>query len=223
MLKRLAAAPATQWVLVRLVSLYARLAYATTRWRVEGFEHVRPHIEGAPVIVAFWHERQALMPMLWVLARRRGGKARVHVLSSRHRDGRFMAAIVQSFGMRNVFGSTRRGGAAGLRHLTDLLAAGDHIAITPDGPRGPRREAAAGVAQIAALTNVPVLPCAAQSSRRICLRTWDRMVVPLPFGRAVIVCEPVIEVPREGWQQVLPMIAAAMTRAAETADRLVTA
>ncbi|MGH7051648.1 MAG: lysophospholipid acyltransferase family protein, partial [Acetobacteraceae bacterium] len=104
----------------------------------------------------------------------------------------------------------------------DLLAAGDHIAITPDGPRGPRREAAAGVAQIASLANVPVLPCAAQSSRRICLRTWDRMVVPLPFGRAVIVCEPVILVPREGWREVLPAIAAAMTRAAETADRLVT-
>lgn len=219
MLKRLVKSPAAQWLLARLVLLYTRFAYATTRWHLEGAEHVRPHIEGKPVIVAFWHERQPLMPMLWMLARREGSKARVHVLISRHRDGRFVSAIMNGFGMENVAGSTSRGGAAGVRNLCALLAAGDHIAITPDGPRGPRRVAAPGVAQIAALAGVRVLPCAAQSSRHFCLSTWDRMVMPLPFGRAVIVCEPTIAVPRDGWREALPAIAAAMTRAAEKADR----
>ena len=78
--------------------------------------------------------------------------------------------------------------------LLNLLAGGDHIAITPDGPRGPRRVAAAGVAQLAALSGVPVLPCAAQTTRRWVLRTWDRMVVPQPFGRGVVVCLPTITV-----------------------------
>lgn len=219
MLKHLARAPATQWVLAWLVFAYTRFAYATLRWRLEGIEHLRPHIAGEPVIVAFWHERQALMPMLWILARRQGAKAKVHVLISRHRDGRFVAAVMQRFGMQNVIGSTTHGGAAGLRNLCSLLAAGDHVAITPDGPRGPRRVAAPGVAQIAAIAGVRVLPCAAQSSRRICLSTWDRMVMPLPFGRAVIVCEPTIAVSRDGWELALPEITAAMTRAAERADR----
>ena len=69
-----------------------------------------------------------------------------------------------------------------------MLEAGDHVVITPDGPRGPRRVAAPGVAQLAALSGMPVLPCAAQTSRRWTLRSWDRMVLPLPFGRGVIVC-----------------------------------
>jgi len=215
MLRSEAALGAVAWI----AGLYARFAYATTRWRIEGGEHIVPHVRGEPVIVAFWHERQAMMPMLWVLARRQGSRARVHVLASRHRDGRFVHAIMRQFKMEGVSGSTSRGGAASLRSLCALLAAGDHIAITPDGPRGPAHRAAPGVAQIAALAQVRVLPCAAQSTRRFLAGSWDRMAVPLPFGRGVIVCQPTIAVPRDGWQATLPEIEAAMTAAAERADR----
>jgi lysophospholipid acyltransferase (LPLAT)-like uncharacterized protein len=101
-----------------------------------------------------------------------------------------------------------------------LLARGEHLVMAPDGPRGPRREAAPGIAQIAALAGVPVLPCAAQTSRRRVLRSWDRMVVPLPFARGVMVCLPPIMVPRDGWETALPAIAAALTAAADRADAL---
>ena len=114
--------------------------------------------------------------------------------SASHRDGRFIGAVVSRFALDVVLGSSSRGGAKGLRVLLNLLAGGDHIAITPDGPRGPRRVAAPGVAQLAALSGAPVLPCAAQTTRRWVLRTWDRMVVPKPFGRGVVVCLPTIAV-----------------------------
>jgi hypothetical protein len=183
-----------------------------------------PHLAGAPVVVAFWHERLPLMPMLWVRARRlakgRNAPARAHVLVSRHRDGQFIGAVVGRFGVNVVLGSSSRGGALGLRVLLNLLAGGDHIAITPDGPRGPRRVAAAGVAQLAALSGAPVLPCAAQTTRNWVLRTWDRMVVPKPFGRGVVVCLPTIAVNRDTWQDAVPVIGAALTAAAEEADRL---
>ena len=87
--------------------------------------------------------------------------------------------MVSRFALDVVLGSSSRGGAKGLRTAAQLLAGGDHIAITPDGPRGPRRVAAPGVAQLAALSGAPVLPCAAQTTRRWVLPTWDRMVVPL--------------------------------------------
>lgn len=219
-LRRLLQAPPVQAGLVRLASLYARFVFATTRWRLHGAEHVAPHIQGEPVIIAFWHDRQAMMPMLWVLARRAGAKPRVHVLVSRHRDGRFNGELLRRLRLEPVYGSTARGGAAGLKGLLALLAAGQYVAITPDGPRGPPHQAAPGVAQLAALAGVRVLPCAAQSSRHFRLHTWDRMVVPLPFGRAVIVCEPAISVSADAWGEALPAISAAMTAAAETADRL---
>jgi lysophospholipid acyltransferase (LPLAT)-like uncharacterized protein len=229
-LKRLAKAEFAQALIAGLIGLYLRLALGTTRWRLHGREHVAPHIAGEPVIIAFWHERQAMMPMLWVIARREGARRegarregarpRAHTLSSRHRDGRLISGAMRWFHLDVVYGSSSRGGAAGLRALAALLAAGDHVAITPDGPRGPWREAAPGVAQLAGLAGVRVLPCAAQSSRRAVLKTWDRFIVPLPFARGVIVCEPTIAVGRDGWKEALPAIAAAMTAAAETADRL---
>ncbi len=222
-MKRLLRHPAVQKLLAQLLGLYLAFALRTTRWRLEGAEHMACHAAGAPVVVAFWHERLPMMPMLWLLARRspegRNSRARAHVLVSRHRDGQFIGAVVSRFALDIVLGSSTRGGSASVRHLLALLAGGDHTAIPPAGPRGPRRSAAPGVAQLAALSGAPVLPCSAQTTRRWILPTWDRMVVPLPFGRGVVVCQPTIAVPRRGWEDTVPAIADALNAAAVQADQ----
>ena len=217
MLKRLARHPRAQAVFAWLVGAYLAFALRTTRWRLEGMEHVAGAIAGTPVIAAFWHENLPLMPQLWVATRRRGATGSMHVLVSQHRDGRFIGTVMRRFGVGVVLGSSSRGGASGLRAMLALLSSAGYVAITPDGPRGPRREAAPGVAQLAALSGVAILPCAAQTTRRIVLKTWDRMVLPLPFGRGTIVCRAPIVVPREDWAALLPVIAAAMTGAVEDA------
>jgi lysophospholipid acyltransferase (LPLAT)-like uncharacterized protein len=160
------------------------------------------------------------MPALWLMARDRRPQNRMHVLVSRHRDGRFIGQILRRFGAEPVHASSSRGGASGVLALLSLLSNGDMVAITPDGPRGPRRQAAPGVAQIAALGGVDVLPCAGQTTHRWVLRSWDRMTLPLPFGRGVLVCAPPIIVPRKDWLFSLPLIAQALTSATEDADRL---
>jgi len=224
MLKLLLRHPALLGLLAALLGRYLAWALRTTRWTLDGAEHVAPYLAGQPVIAAFWHERLPLLPALWRLAREQS-RPRMHVLVSRHRDGRFIAALIGRFGVATVHGSTARngqdrGGAAGLRHLLERLAEGQQVAITPDGPRGPRRTASPGVAQLAALSGVAVLPCAAQTSRRLVLRSWDRMVLPLPFGRGVLVCLQPIGVARENAAAALPGIAAALTAAADRADLL---
>jgi lysophospholipid acyltransferase (LPLAT)-like uncharacterized protein len=223
-MKQLLQHPIVQTAFAQVLGLYLAFALRTTRWSLDGREHMALHAAGAPVIVAFWHERLPMMPMLWLKARRcAGGRDagnRVHVLVSQHRDGRFIGAVVRRFALNIVLGSSTRGGAKSLRLLLSLLAAGDHIAITPDGPRGPRRIAAPGVAQLAALSGARILPCAAQTTRYWVLRTWDRMVVPRPFGRGVVVCLPTIAVARDAWQDALPAVGAALTAAVERADRL---
>jgi lysophospholipid acyltransferase (LPLAT)-like uncharacterized protein len=225
MLKRVLRHPAAQALFASVLGSYLSLAFRTTRWRFDGAEHLaRFASPGTPAIITFWHERLPMMPMLWLLERRlpgASGRAReAHVLVSHHRDGRFIGAVIERFGLNLVLGSSSRGGAAGLRVLAGLLARGHYIAITPDGPRGPRRQAAAGVAQLAALSGVPVLPCAAQTSRAWVLNTWDRMVIPKLFGRGVVVCGPPVAIPRHGWQESIGAIAAALDATAEKADRL---
>jgi hypothetical protein len=163
-----------------------------------------------------------LMPALAMLARRSPTyhPAPIHTLVSQHNDGQLIGVVVRQFGIEPVLGSSSRGGANGLRQLLRLLRRGAMVGITPDGPRGPRRVAARGVAQLAALAAVPILPCAARTSRRIVLHTWDRMAIPLPFGRGIVVCGPAIVVPRDSWRETLPAITAAMNQATDRAEQL---
>jgi len=221
-MKSLLRTPQAQALLPRLLGTYLAFTLRTTRWTLDGQEHFAPHAAGAPAVFAFWHEFLPLMPGLSLIARTLPSYrfTPIHTLVSQHRDGRFIGAVVRHFGILPVLGSSSRGGAAALRNLLAVLAKGGLIGITPDGPRGPRRQAAAGVAQLAALSGVCVLPCAARGSRRIQLDTWDRMPIPLPFGRGVVVCGPAIRVPRGGWKAAMPGITAALNQAAERAEQL---
>ena len=205
-----------------LLGRYLRFILSTNRWTFDGAENFAPHGAGSPAVFSFWHEYLPLMPALAMLARNSPAyfPAPIYALVSQHHDGQFIGAIVRQFGIEPVPGSSSRGGTRGLRRLLRLLQRGGMIGITPDGPRGPRRVAAQGVAQLAALAGVPILPCATRTSRRIVLNTWDRMGVPLPFGRGVVVCGPAIIVPRDSWREALPAISLAMNRAAERADWL---
>ena len=224
MLKRLLRRPAAQASLEMLSARYLAFALRTTRWTLVGGDHMAPFLAGRPAVVAFWHECLPLMPVLFRLARKQVRGIRVYALVSRHADGRFLGGLLQRFGLEVVHGSSgrdgrERGGSASVRSLVDRLATGAHVAITPDGPRGPRRQAAPGVAQVAGLAGAQVLPCAAQTSRKIVLRSWDRMIVPLPFGRGTLVFGDAISVPREGWNAALPAIGTALTVAADAAER----
>ena len=230
MLKTLLRSAGVQAVTARVVGLYLHTALRTTRWTVVGTEHIAAHIAGQPAIAAFWHERLPMLPALWFHMTAKGAHGTPRVLVSKHRDGRFIGTVVRRFGVQVVHGSsskdgsardvTEKGGATSIRVLLNELQSGQHVLITPDGPRGPRRRAAPGVAQLAGLSGAPVLPVGAQTSRRRVLPTWDRMYVPLPFGRGVIVCGEPIAVPREGWEAALPAIEAALSDAADTADLL---
>lgn len=231
MLRRLTRHPVTQAAIARALSLYLALVSRTTRWTIIGEAHAIATIEGAVtaaggragVIVAFWHERLAVMPLCWEHFRARmpilaGGL--VHVLVSQHRDGRLIGAVAARFALAMVYGSTSRGGGAGLIAMARLITTGEHVAITPDGPRGPRRQAAPGVAHLAAMTGQPVLAIGASLARARLLGSWDRMMLPLPFGRGVVVVYPPIPVARDGAEAALPAIAAAMSAACDEADLL---
>ena len=239
-MKRVLRHPSTLALGARALGAYLRFALRTTRWTLLGAEQLGQYLYANPAIFAFWHERLPLMPALWTLAlqtrlRERLPRGRMHVLVSRNQDGRLIGHIMRSFGTDLVYGSTakrgatqgatqgakggaQKGGAASVRALLGVLAAGGQVVITPDGPRGPPRQVARGVAQLAALSGVPILPCAARTTRGRVLPTWDRMLLPLPFGRGVLVCGAPIIVPRQDWAATLPQIAAALTEAADRAD-----
>jgi len=226
MLKRWLRSETAQRAGAAVLGAYLSFALRTTRWEVHGSENLAPFVEGSGVVAAFWHECLPLMPALWMRLREADPSREAKVLISHHRDGRLIAAVLRRMRIGVVHGSSARGGQGdkggvrALRALIGALNAGDAIVVTPDGPRGPARQAAGGVAMLAVLSGKPVLPCAGRLRHHIRLNSWDRMFIPLPFGRGVLVCLPAIAVLRGSIPEANAAITAALTAAADRADIL---
>jgi lysophospholipid acyltransferase (LPLAT)-like uncharacterized protein len=127
-----------------------------------------------------------MWPSFW------GGRRPAWMLISDHQDGRLIARTIEHFGVATITGSTSRGSVMALRGMVQRIAQGASVAVTPDGPRGPRMRAAPGIAMVAKLTGAPIVPVSYSSSRAIAWSSWDRFLLALPFGRGVfIVGDPV--------------------------------
>jgi lysophospholipid acyltransferase (LPLAT)-like uncharacterized protein len=181
-IKWIAANDRVRSALCWLGACYIRLVFATGRWQVvRGDIPARFWDEGRPFILAFWHGRLLLMPYCW------RSSAAMNMLISHHRDGELIAKTIGHFDLGTVRGSSGKSGAGALRQMVRTLKAGDHVGITPDGPRGPRMRANAGAVTVARLAGVPIIPATFATSRRKVLGSWDRFVIAKPFARGVFV------------------------------------
>jgi lysophospholipid acyltransferase (LPLAT)-like uncharacterized protein len=157
-----------------------RLLYATIRW-----EYVTPSgvsLSGQN-IYAFWHGRMLMLPR-WYTTR---GKRPLYILISQHGDGRLIAFAIKLLGIQSVAGSSSRRGVAATLELMRRLEEGASIGITPDGPKGPRQVCKKGVVTLAQQAGITVQPVTYSVEERWIIPSWDRMIVPRPFSRGVIV------------------------------------
>ncbi|MFO0800713.1 MAG: lysophospholipid acyltransferase family protein [Gemmataceae bacterium] len=143
---------------------------------------------GDRFIYSIWHEN-LLLPTV------RFGGPSLAVLVSQHRDGQLLGSLIASLGMGMVCGSTTRGGVAAVRQLVSADAPFRHLAVTPDGPRGPRRVVQQGLVYVASRTGMRVVPVGVGYRRPWRLGSWDRFAVPRPFTAARCVTGDPIAVP----------------------------
>ncbi len=191
-LKRLLRSEPFQAALAWLAAGYYRLVYRTTQWTVVcPPASERLLASGHAFVGCFWHGR------MLVIRAAIPRDTTMHMLVSGHRDGMLIARAVANLRVRTVAGSSKRGGISAMRGMQRLLAEGERVAITPDGPRGPRMRAKPGAIKAAQLAGVPLVPASAAVSRRYVLRTWDRFCLALPFSRGVVLWGEPIEVPAE--------------------------
>ena len=217
--KRIGKSETFRGLLCWLGSLYIRLVHASGRWSVINGEHAELLWEARrPFILAFWHGRILMMPKSWHAA------VPIHMLISQHRDGQLIARTVRHFGIDTVAGSSTRGGSAALRAMLKFLKSGECVGITPDGPKGPRMRASAGIVNLARLAGVPILPATFSASRRPVLGSWDRFAVALPFARGVFVWGDPIMVARDAseaeLEQARQAVEAGLNAITVEADRL---
>lgn len=151
---------------------------------------------GEQVIMAFWHDRAVMMPIAY-----RGHK--LCIMNSQHRDGEIATRALARWGIRSVRGSATRGGVAGFMQLVNAFRDGYDLAVVPDGPRGPRHVVKPGIIHLARATGAPIVPVTYAATRKRHLRSWDRLVIPLPFARVLYLAGEPLEVPRNTTDQEL--------------------
>jgi hypothetical protein len=152
-----------------------RLLYWSNRKRF----HLPLHIPQEPVVFAFWHADLLMQPYLYYQFRT---TPKAKVLISEHFDGQIIARIMTFFKLGTIHGSTTRGGAKVLIQGLKSLADGYDIGITPDGPKGPRYEVSDGIIVMAQKRHAKVIVFHCRPSKYWQLSSWDRFVIPKPFG-----------------------------------------
>ena len=168
-------------------------------------------------IYPFWHSHQLSALNFY-------RQTHAAILVSRSRDGEYIARIAARAGFVAVRGSSSRGGAQGMREMVRAAAAGHPLAITPDGPRGPRHAVHLGVLGLARTTRLPITPVAFGLSSFWELPSWDRFRIPKPFSTACACWGRPLHVPPDADEAELQHLAQElqqrMTTMEQQADRL---
>ncbi len=194
-MKRLLRSDAVQEFLGWLSWAYLQLVITTIRWKRIGEEPggALDQVLAGPggMVGAYWHGNIALSITAKVAVIERKG---VRILISLSPDGEFIARSMVRHRMPSIRGSSAKkgkpgsakGGAAAFREALEWLKGGGILVVTPDGPRGPAEQMAAGTVRLARRTGVPVFLLGFAAHPVLRLKTWDRTKLPRPWGRGCI-------------------------------------
>ena len=184
-------------VLARMIWWLTNLLVLTLRWRVNVPEGLLDEESEKPVILCIWHNRLALSLILYrkfILPVR--PSHRLAAMVSASRDGGMLARVLELASVKPIRGSSSRRGSQALKEAVSCARDGFDLAITPDGPRGPKYTLHPGVVSIAQLSGCRIIPVSYDLSWKITLNSWDKFQVPLPFARVDFRLGEAIEVPR---------------------------
>jgi len=202
--KRFMRSNAVQITIGWLVAAYMTLVKYTTRWDIERADQVQHIIEdGKGVIALVWHSRFMMLTSAW-----KKTYQLPYVLISRSRDGNIVAHASHYLGLKTIRGSAKKAAKAGLAakakggakaglNIVTALENNGCIVITPDGPRGPRQRLGDGPIRLAKLTGAPLMPCTFAIRNRKQMGSWDRLIIPLPFGKGKIIWGTPVSVPSD--------------------------
>jgi lysophospholipid acyltransferase (LPLAT)-like uncharacterized protein len=199
--------------------LFLLILKATIKIEHANREAIEPFWQrGESYLACFWHGRLLAMPFAY-----KG--CRIKVLISRHGDGEFISRIVGYFGIEAVRGSSRRGAMSSAREILGELKQGTSIAITPDGPKGPRYRIKQGIIEMARVTQKPIIPVTYSANRKKVFASWDRFVLPYPFSKVLFLWgDPVYvdrDVDSEGLETIRQGVERTLVSLTEAADTMV--
>jgi lysophospholipid acyltransferase (LPLAT)-like uncharacterized protein len=182
-------------LLARVGSVFARLLFSTLRLRITDQAGLLRESPDFPLIITFWHNRILAITVAHVRFYARLRRKGVSVLTSPSRDGEILAQVMGCFRMGAIRGSSSRRGSRALRECAAHLESGADLAVTPDGPKGPRYSLGPGLILLAQATGARIMPMHVRFSRALELKTWDGFRIPLPFSALDVTIGPYETIP----------------------------
>ena len=178
-----------QQLLAFIAFIYIVFVKITSNIKYENIDSPKKYWQNKkPFILAFWHGQLMTFSYTWKINKK------LNILASSHSDGRFGASIARYFKLNNIPISSD-GNNLSLRPIFKILNSNNYIAITPDGPRGPKEKVSEGIIKIAKISKVPIIPVGFGSSKNFCLKSWDSFLITLPFSKCRIVWGDSITIP----------------------------
>ena len=178
-----------QQLLAFIAFIYIVFVKITSNIKYENIDSPKKYWQNKkPFILAFWHGQLMTFSYTWKINKK------LNILASSHSDGRFGASIAKYFKLNNIPISSD-GNNLSLRPIFKILNSNNYIAITPDGPRGPKEKVSEGIIKIAKISKVPIIPVGFGSSKNFCLKSWDSFLITLPFSKCRIVWGDSITIP----------------------------
>jgi len=130
-------------------------------------------------IFCCWHNKLFLGPHL--LPRNRI----INALQSSHSDGMVTSLAFKYLGMNVILGSSKKGGMQAFRKMVKCIKSGESVAITPDGPKGPKEKVKEGIIKLAQITETSIIPLVWTTKKFKLINSWDNFVIPYPFSKGV--------------------------------------
>ena len=204
-------------ILSLLAYLLTRLYVATIRKTYINAESYRRRYErDEGMIIAFWHNQLLTMPLFYF-----GRRFGLSTLISLSKDGELASRIVRRWGIRTVRGSSHRGGIAALKEMLRLSKDScHHIALTPDGPKGPPFVVKDGPLILAMRSGRSITPLAVAYQRYAQMKSWDGFLLPFPFTKAYFVCGDPVHITEEDNPEGLDRARARLTAALHETNAL---
>ena len=186
-----------QGALAWFIYAVVRLVGATLRFRWDAFPSALSAAHG-PFIFCAWHNRLPLCSFVYRgFMRAHGRPPKLAAIVSTSRDGAMMARLSGLFGIQAARGSSSKRGAQAMLELSRFAEQGHDLALTPDGPRGPRYVCKEGAIYLAQMTGLGIVPASYHLGWKFCLKSWDRFQIPLPFSRVTVTLGEPLVVPRD--------------------------
>lgn len=168
-----------------LASVILEILWWTCRVRFVGLDKLKELLgQYGAVVPVCWHQHLLLCARFMVS--RKVAPMKPGFMISPSVDGEAPTMLARFYGATVVRGSGTYSGLRAVRGAHSSLQEGISLTVTPDGPRGPRFKFKPGAIFAAQISGKPVIPVAYAAKPAFVLKTWDKFIIPVPFGKVCI-------------------------------------